>query len=95
MSGSLLSQQNGLLGGRPFRVEGRNHNADIGGKSKFIRWVGELRVIDIEEARANLDELIDSLRPRERFAISVDGRPRVLVFALTKKEIKKLGEIEE
>jgi antitoxin (DNA-binding transcriptional repressor) of toxin-antitoxin stability system len=41
-----------------------------------------MRTIDIEEVRKNLEELIDDLKPGQRFAISVDGTPRVQVVAL-------------
>ena len=38
---------------------------------------GFMRIIDILEAQANLEELIDELKPGEWFAISVDGKPKV------------------
>jgi antitoxin (DNA-binding transcriptional repressor) of toxin-antitoxin stability system len=45
-----------------------------------------MRIIDIEEVRANLEQLIDELRPGECFAISVDGVPKVKVVALFPEE---------
>ncbi len=49
-----------------------------------------MRIIDIHEAQANLEQLIDELKPGEWFAISVDGRPRVKVIALTPEEVERL-----
>ena len=49
-----------------------------------------MRVIDILEAQARLEELIDELAPREWFAIAVDGVPKVKVIKLTEGEIAKL-----
>jgi antitoxin (DNA-binding transcriptional repressor) of toxin-antitoxin stability system len=51
-----------------------------------------MRIIDIEEVRANLEELIDELKPGEWFAISVDGVPKVKVVALTPEEIERLSK---
>jgi len=48
-----------------------------------------MRIIDIEEVKANLEELIDSLKPWEWFAISVDGVPKVKVVALFPEESER------
>jgi len=53
------------------------------------------RIIDLEEAQANLEQLIDELKPGEWFAISADGRPRVKVIALTQEEIERLTRGEK
>ena len=49
-------------------------------------------VIDVEDARANLEELIDGLKPGEGFIISVNGTAKVKVIALTPGEIRKLNK---
>ncbi len=49
-----------------------------------------MRTIDIEEVRANLEELIDELKPGEGFVISVSGIPRVKVLATTPEEFEPL-----
>ena len=54
-----------------------------------------MRVIDIVEAQARLEELIDELGPGDWFAIAVDGVPRVKVIALTDAEIAKLTKNSE
>jgi antitoxin (DNA-binding transcriptional repressor) of toxin-antitoxin stability system len=54
-----------------------------------------MRVIDILEAQANLEELIDELKPGEWFVISVDGKSRVKVIALTPEEFERLNLEEE
>ena len=54
-----------------------------------------MRVIDILEAQANLEELIDELKPGEGFVISVDGKSRVKVIALTPEEFERLNLEEE
>ena len=54
-----------------------------------------MRIIDILEAQANLELLIDELKPGESFAISVDGKPRVKVIALTPEEFERLSLEEE
>jgi len=54
-----------------------------------------MRIIDLLEAQANLEELIDELKPGEWFAISVDGQPRVKVMALTPEEFEQLKLEEE
>jgi antitoxin (DNA-binding transcriptional repressor) of toxin-antitoxin stability system len=50
-----------------------------------------MRAIDIEEVRANLEELIDELKPGEGFAISVGGIPRAKVLAITPGESEQLS----
>ena len=47
-----------------------------------------MRIVDLHEAQANLEQLIDELKPGESFAIAVGGVPRVRVIALTPEEIK-------
>lgn len=61
-----------------------------------------MRIIDIEEVRENLEELIDEMKPGERFAISVDGDAKVEVIALSEDEgggppstTAKGGEVSE
>jgi antitoxin (DNA-binding transcriptional repressor) of toxin-antitoxin stability system len=54
-----------------------------------------MRIIDIQEAQANLEELIDELKPGEWFAISVDGKPKVKVIALTPEEFRQLSLQEQ
>jgi antitoxin (DNA-binding transcriptional repressor) of toxin-antitoxin stability system len=49
-----------------------------------------VRVIDILEAKAQLEELIDELAPGECFVIAKDGVPRVKVIKLTETEIAKI-----
>jgi antitoxin (DNA-binding transcriptional repressor) of toxin-antitoxin stability system len=53
-----------------------------------------MRVIDIQDAQANLELLIDDLKPGEWFLISVEDRPRVKVMALTEDEFEQLGKDE-
>jgi antitoxin (DNA-binding transcriptional repressor) of toxin-antitoxin stability system len=48
-----------------------------------------MREIDIDEVRANLEELIDGLKPSEWFVLTVGGIPRVKFTALTAGEIEK------
>jgi antitoxin (DNA-binding transcriptional repressor) of toxin-antitoxin stability system len=54
-----------------------------------------MRAIDIVEAQANLEQLIDELKPGEWFVISVDGTPRVKVVALTPEAVERLTEDAE
>jgi antitoxin (DNA-binding transcriptional repressor) of toxin-antitoxin stability system len=51
-----------------------------------------MREIDIEEVRANLEELIDELKPGDQFALSVGGIPLVKFVALTAEEFERLTE---
>jgi antitoxin (DNA-binding transcriptional repressor) of toxin-antitoxin stability system len=54
-----------------------------------------MKIVDIQEAQAHLEELIDELRPGESFVIAVDGKPRVKVTALTPDEIRRLEKGKE
>jgi antitoxin (DNA-binding transcriptional repressor) of toxin-antitoxin stability system len=54
-----------------------------------------MRIIDIFEAQANLEQLIDELGASESFLISVDGEPRVKVVGLTPEEIERLIKEQE
>ncbi len=51
---------------------------------------GNMRIIDIEEVRANLEQLINEVKPGEWFAVSVDGKPKVKVAALFPEGIEQL-----
>ena len=53
------------------------------------------RVIDVQEAQANLEQLVDELGPGESFLISVDGKPQVNVVGLTPEEIERMAKAEE
>ena len=53
------------------------------------------RVVDIEEFRANLEQLVDETRPGESFLISVKGEPKVEVIGLTEGETKLLEDGSE
>jgi hypothetical protein len=88
-------QPNGLPSGRPFGCDGTSFVADTRSEAVRIREAGTLRIIDILEAQANLEQLIDELKPGESFAISVDGKPRVKVIALTPEEFERLSLEEE
>jgi antitoxin (DNA-binding transcriptional repressor) of toxin-antitoxin stability system len=44
------------------------------------------------ETQENLEQLIDELEPGEWFIISVEGKPKVKVVALTDEEIERLAE---
>jgi antitoxin (DNA-binding transcriptional repressor) of toxin-antitoxin stability system len=63
--------------------------ADKSSEKSGFRGEKEMRIIDIEEVRANLEELIDELKPGESFAISVGGVPKVKVEALFPEEEPK------
>ena len=49
-----------------------------------------MRTVDILEAQARLEELIDELAPGEWFAIAVNGVASVKVIKLTEAEIAEL-----
>ena len=51
-----------------------------------------MRIIDIEEVRVHLEQLIDELKPGECFAVSVDGMPKVKAVALHPNEIEQLAK---
>jgi antitoxin (DNA-binding transcriptional repressor) of toxin-antitoxin stability system len=52
------------------------------------------RTVDIQEAQEELEELIDDLKPGDWFEISVDGRARVRVLALSGEELEALALIK-
>jgi sarcosine oxidase gamma subunit len=82
--------------GRPFCFYSIKSVAEKAGKfNHSFSGVGAMRAIDIEEARANLEELIDALKPGEWFVISKGGIPRVKVRALTQEEIEHLPANED
>ena len=54
-----------------------------------------MKIIDIREAQANLEQLIDDLGPGESFVIAVDGKPRVKVMRLTPDEIEHMVKGKE
>jgi antitoxin (DNA-binding transcriptional repressor) of toxin-antitoxin stability system len=54
-----------------------------------------VRIVDIEEARAELGRLIDALKPGEWFVISANGIPRVKVVALSNQERDRLMKEEQ
>jgi antitoxin (DNA-binding transcriptional repressor) of toxin-antitoxin stability system len=56
--------------------------------------VQETRVVDIREAEARLEDLINELAAGERFLISIDGVLMASLAALTEEEIAglELGE---
>ena len=54
-----------------------------------------MRVIDIVEAQARLEELVDGLAPGESLVIAVNGVPRAKVIALTEAKIAKLTQSSE
>ncbi|WP_420239066.1 hypothetical protein ACOBR2_05610 [Telmatobacter bradus] len=56
--------------------------------------VRETRIVDIREAEARLEDLINELAPGERFLVSVDGVLMASLTALTEDEIAgmELGE---
>jgi antitoxin (DNA-binding transcriptional repressor) of toxin-antitoxin stability system len=53
-----------------------------------------MRDVDIEEARRDLEKLVDEIKPGERFTISVNGIPKVQVVALTPEEFAMLDLTE-
>lgn len=55
---------------------------------------GEIRIVDIREAEARLEDLINELAPGERFLISVDGVLMASLAALTEDEIAGM-ELDE
>jgi antitoxin (DNA-binding transcriptional repressor) of toxin-antitoxin stability system len=50
--------------------------------------------IDIEEVRKHLEQLVEEIKPGERFSISVDRVPRVQAVALTPEEFAMLNLTE-
>jgi antitoxin (DNA-binding transcriptional repressor) of toxin-antitoxin stability system len=69
--------------------------ADILYEAGSIQMAEAMRIIDIQEAQANLEQLIDELKPGEWFAISVDGKPVVKVIARTPEEFERLNREDE
>ena len=51
--------------------------------------------VELEEAQANLDRLIDEAEHGQPFTIAVDGKPLVKVSHMEKKEIDKLPKLAE
>jgi hypothetical protein len=49
-----------------------------------------MRVVDIEDFRANMEELIEGLKPGDSFLLSVEGIPKVQVIALTDADRERL-----
>lgn len=54
-----------------------------------------MRNIDIQDAEANIDRLIEDAENGNPFTISVDGKPLVKVKHMEKKEIEHLPKIED
>lgn len=52
------------------------------------------RVVDIQVAQKNLEELIDALKPGEWLIIAVNGEHKVKVIALTEEEKQRLSRRE-
>ncbi|MGB6746168.1 MAG: hypothetical protein WBE38_21135 [Terracidiphilus sp.] len=52
----------------------------------------DARTFDIVYVRANLGKLIGALKPREWFIITVDGKPKAKVVALTDKQKEALAK---
>lgn len=51
-----------------------------------------MRIIDIREVQANLEQLIVEIKPGEMFVISVDGKPKAKVVGLTAEEIERVSQ---
>lgn len=54
-----------------------------------------MRTVDIREAEANLDHLIDDAEHGKPFTISVDGKPLLKVARMEKEELEQLPRIDE
>ncbi|MGD0295084.1 MAG: hypothetical protein ABSB30_14645 [Terracidiphilus sp.] len=91
MQQKQVAMLNGLPRGRPFGVDEKKVMADTLCEAEYIREEEVMRIIDILEAQTNLEKLIDELKPGEWFAISVDGKPKVKVIALTPEEFRQLS----
>jgi prevent-host-death family protein len=65
-----------------------------------LRWAIRLwqaintRTVDLKEAEAHIDELIDEAEHGKPFTISVDGKPMVKVKHMEKSEIDSLPKPE-
>ena len=66
-----------------------------------MRWMKHLwqaltmRTVDLNEAEANLDHLIDDAEHGKPFTISVDGKPLLKVARIEREELEKLPKVEE
>jgi prevent-host-death family protein len=66
-----------------------------------LRWASRLwrainiRTVDLQEARAHIDELVDGAEHGRPFTISVDGKPMVKVSHIDREELDRLPKIDE
>jgi antitoxin (DNA-binding transcriptional repressor) of toxin-antitoxin stability system len=54
-----------------------------------------MKTVDIQEAEANIDRLIEDAEKGKPFTISVDGKPLVKVKHMEKNEIEHLPQAED
>jgi hypothetical protein len=65
------------------------------------RWVlrlwraSTLRTVDIEEANANLDYLIEDAEHGHPFTIAIEGKPAIKVARMEKEDLDKLPKADE
>lgn len=66
-----------------------------------IRWLLRLwravtmRTVELTEAKAHMDELIEGAERGRPFAISVDGKPMLKVSHIEREELERLPKVEE
>jgi len=53
------------------------------------------KIVDLNEAQANLDRLIEEAEKGKPFTIAVDGKPLVKVKHMEKNEIDHLPKLED
>jgi antitoxin (DNA-binding transcriptional repressor) of toxin-antitoxin stability system len=54
-----------------------------------------MKKVDIRDAEANMDRLIEEAEKGKPFTIAHDGKPLVRVSKIPDKELDKLPEVEE
>jgi antitoxin (DNA-binding transcriptional repressor) of toxin-antitoxin stability system len=54
-----------------------------------------MRTVDLREAEANLDQLIDDAEHGKPFTICVEGKPLLKVARMEKEELEKLPKVDE